>query len=48
MEDNAGCCIGAVALGLTAVQIIRGEMDGKPPAAGITVVRSLPEVQAMG
>jgi putative hydrolase of the HAD superfamily len=47
VDDNADCCAGAAALGLTAVQIVRGEMDGKLPAAGTTVVRSLPEVEAM-
>jgi putative hydrolase of the HAD superfamily len=47
VDDNAGYCVGAAGLGLTAVQIIRGEMDGKAPAAGLTVVRSLPEVEAM-
>jgi len=47
VDDNAGYCIGAAGLGLTAVQIIRGEIDGKPPATGITVVRSLTEVEVM-
>jgi FMN phosphatase YigB (HAD superfamily) len=29
------------------IAIIRGELDGKVPAAGTTAVRSLPEVEAM-
>jgi hypothetical protein len=32
---------------LATAQIIRGELDGKVPAAGTTVVRSLSEVEAM-
>jgi hypothetical protein len=29
------------------VQIVRGDLDGNVPAAGTTVVRSLPEVEAI-
>ena len=47
VDDQPGYCAGAVALGIRAVQIIRGELDGKVPAAGTTAVRSLPEVEAM-
>src|SRR5260370_6341914 len=47
VDDQAAYCAGGVALGISAVQIVRGEMDGKVPAAGTTVVRSLPEVEAM-
>ncbi len=47
VDDQAGFCAGSVAAGISAVQIVRGELDGKVPAAGTAVVRSLPEVQAM-
>ena len=47
VDDQPGYCAGAVALGISTVQIVRGEMDGLVPAAGTTVVRSLPEVEAM-
>jgi putative hydrolase of the HAD superfamily len=47
VDDQPSYCAGAVALGIRTAQIIRGEQDGKVPAAGTTVVRSLPEVEAM-
>jgi HAD superfamily hydrolase (TIGR01509 family) len=47
VDDQAAFCAGAVALGISAAQIIRGELDGKVQAAGATLVRSLPEVEAM-
>jgi FMN phosphatase YigB (HAD superfamily) len=47
VDDQAGFCAGSVAVGISAVQIVRGELDGNVPAAGTTVVRSLPEVEAM-
>jgi putative hydrolase of the HAD superfamily len=47
VDDQPSYCAGATALGITAVQIARGELDGKVPAPGTTVVRSLPEVAAM-
>ena len=50
VDDQAGYCAGSVAAGVRAVQIIRGELDGRAPAAGTTeirMVRSLPEVEAM-
>jgi FMN phosphatase YigB (HAD superfamily) len=43
VDDNAAYCAGAEALGITAVRIVRGELDGYGPA----VVRSLAEVEAM-
>jgi hypothetical protein len=36
-----------VAVGISTVQIVRGELDGKVPAAGTRIVRSLPEVEAL-
>jgi putative hydrolase of the HAD superfamily len=53
VDDQAAFCAGAAALGISAAQIVRGELDGtdgtdgKVPAAGTTMVRSLPEVEAM-
>jgi putative hydrolase of the HAD superfamily len=47
VDDQAGYCAGAVAMGIRTAQIVRGELDGRVPAAGTTVVRSLPEVEAM-
>jgi putative hydrolase of the HAD superfamily len=47
VDDQPSYCAGATALGITAVQIVRGELDGKVPAPGTTVVRSLSEVTAM-
>jgi len=36
-----------VAVGIRAAQIVRGELDGQRPAEGITLIRSLSEVEAM-
>jgi putative hydrolase of the HAD superfamily len=47
VDDQASYCAGGTALGIGAVQIVRGELDGNVPAPGTTVVRSLPEVEAM-
>jgi putative hydrolase of the HAD superfamily len=47
VDELPDYCAGAVALGITTAQIVRGELDGKVPAAGTTVVRSLTEVEAM-
>ena len=59
VDDQAAFCAGAAAVGIRAAQIVRGELDGiggvggvdgvdgKVPAGGTTIVRSLPEVEAM-
>ncbi len=47
VDDQRGYCAGAAALGIRTAQIVRGELDGEVPAAGTTVVRSLPEVDAI-
>ena len=47
VDDQASYCAGAAALGIAAVQIVRGEPDGNVPAAGTAVVRSLTEVETM-
>jgi len=47
VDDQVSYCAGAAALGIAAVQIVRGEPDGEVPAAGTAVVRSLTEVETM-
>jgi putative hydrolase of the HAD superfamily len=47
VDDQPAFCAGAAALGIAAVQVVRGEHNGKVPAPGTTVVRSLAAVQAM-
>jgi FMN phosphatase YigB (HAD superfamily) len=47
VDDQPGYCAGSLAVGISTVQIVRGELDGKGPAAGTRVVRSLPEVEAL-
>jgi HAD superfamily hydrolase (TIGR01509 family) len=47
VDDQPAYCAGAAALGIGAVQIVRGERDGKAAAPGTPVVRSLSEVEAM-
>jgi putative hydrolase of the HAD superfamily len=47
VDDQPDFCAGSVAAGIRAVQILRSELDGQIPAAGTTVVRSLPEVEAL-
>jgi HAD superfamily hydrolase (TIGR01509 family) len=47
VDDQAGYCAGSAAAGIRAVQIVRSELDGQVPVPGTTVVRSLPEVEAL-
>jgi putative hydrolase of the HAD superfamily len=47
IDDQARFCAGSVAVGIRAAQIVRGELDGQVPAEGVTVIRSLAEVEAM-
>jgi putative hydrolase of the HAD superfamily len=47
VDDQPDYCAGSVTAGIRAVQILRSELDGQIPAAGSTVVRSLPEVEAL-
>jgi putative hydrolase of the HAD superfamily len=47
VDDQTDYCAGAVALGITTAQIIRGELNGRVPATGATVVRSLRDVEPM-
>ena len=46
VDDQAGFCAGSEAVGIRAVQIVRGELDGQVPP-GATAVRSLTEMEAM-
>ena len=46
VDDQASFCTGCVAVGISPVQIVRGELDGQV-TPGATVVRSLSEVEAM-
>ena len=46
VDDQPGFCAGSVAVGISAVQIVRGESDGRVSWDG-EVVRSLREVEAM-
>ena len=46
VDDTADYCAGAALLGVSAVQIVRGESDGRVSWDG-EVVRSLREVEAM-
>ena len=47
VDDQPSYCAGAMAQGIAAVQIVRGELDGKVPAKGSTVIRSLSDVTAL-
>ena len=47
VDDNAAYCAGGAALGISTVQMMRGEIDGRASTAGTTMVRSLTEVEAM-
>jgi putative hydrolase of the HAD superfamily len=46
VDDQAGFCAGSEAVGISAVQIVRGELDGQVPD-GAAVVQSLTEMEAM-
>jgi putative hydrolase of the HAD superfamily len=47
VDDNPGFCAQAAALGLRTAQIIRDGRRADVPAATVTVIRSLAEVEAM-
>ena len=47
VDDQPGYCAGSVAVGIRAVQIVRGELNGQIPAPGTVLVRSLPEVEPL-
>lgn len=47
VDDQPGYCAGSVAVGIRAVQIARGGLDGSRPTAGSTVIRSLSELEAL-
>lgn len=47
VDNNAVYCAGASAVGIRALQMMRGEVDGEEAAHGFGVVRSLAEVAAV-
>ena len=47
VDDNPGFCAAAAALGIRAAQIVRGEPGAEVRSDGVTVVRSLADVEAM-
>lgn len=47
VDDQLAYCAGAVAAGMTALQIARGELSPQPVPPGITVVGSLAQAAAM-
>jgi putative hydrolase of the HAD superfamily len=47
VDDQASYCAGAAAMGISAVQLVRGEVDGAAGHWGFGVVRSLPEAETM-
>ena len=47
VDDNPEFCAQAAALGIRTAQIVRGEPAADVPAAGVTLVRSLSDVEAM-
>jgi len=47
IDDQPGFCVGAEAVGVRAIQITRGDLDGQVSGAGFPVVRSLPEVAGL-
>jgi putative hydrolase of the HAD superfamily len=48
VDDQASYCAGAADLGLTAIQLVRGEIDGRPNhPGGSGIVRSLAEAEAV-
>lgn len=47
VDDQPAFCAGAAALGISAVQIIRDEASGRPPAQGSAVVRSFGQLEVM-
>jgi HAD superfamily hydrolase (TIGR01509 family) len=44
IDDQPSFCVGAEAVGVRAIQIVRPELDGQIPTAGFPVVRSLLDV----
>lgn len=47
IDDQPGFCVGAEAVGVRAIQILRPELDGHVPRSAFPVVRSLLEVPAL-
>ena len=47
VDDQPGFCVGAEAVGVRAIQIARGDLDGKVAGTGFQVARSLSEVAGL-
>ena len=47
VDDQPGFCVGAEAVGVRAIQIARGDLDGKVSGTGFQVARSLSEVAGL-
>jgi HAD superfamily hydrolase (TIGR01509 family) len=47
IDDQPSFCVGAEAVGVRAIQITRGELDGQVSGSGFPVVRSLLDVTPM-
>ena len=47
VDDQPGFCVGAEAVGVRAIQIARGDLDGKVAGTGFQVARSLSEVTGL-
>jgi putative hydrolase of the HAD superfamily len=43
VDDQPGFCVGAEAVGVRAIRIVRGDLDGQVPDMGFPVIRSLSE-----
>ncbi len=47
IDDQRDFCVGAEAVGMRAIQVVRGDLDGQAPGPGFPVVRSLLDVPAL-
>jgi len=45
IDDQPSFCVGAEAVGVRAIQIVRRDLDGQVPEPGFPVVRSLLDAQ---
>ena len=45
IDDQPSFCVGAEAVGVRAIQIVRRDLDGQAPEPGFPVVHSLLDVQ---
>ena len=47
VDDQASYCAGAAAMGITAVQLVRAELDGATGSGGFGMAGSLPEAETV-